>query len=126
MTKALVVDDAATFRRAIVRMLGRRGFEIVEAADGASCLAALASDADVAVVLIDCMMPGMTGVEAIARIRRDRRFDAIKLVLVTGLEEGGATELATVAGADAVLLKPFRDVQLAATLEQLGVVRQAA
>jgi CheY-like chemotaxis protein len=119
MTKALVVDDAASFRRAIARMLGRRGYEVREAADGPAGLAALAAGPDVAVMMIDCMMPGMTGLELIARIRRERRFDGVKLVLVTGLEEAGATDVASVAGADAVLLKPFRELELAATLDRL-------
>lgn len=126
MSRALVVDDAATFRRALVRMLVRRGLDTDEASDGAAALTALAAPRDVAVVMIDCMMPGMNGVELIARLRRDARYDGVKLVLVTGLEECGASELATVAGADAVLLKPFREAELAAVLDRLGVPRRAA
>jgi CheY-like chemotaxis protein len=126
MTRALVVDDAPMLRRAMVRMLVRRGLDVGEVGDGPAALATLAAGPVVAVVMIDCIMPSMNGVDVIARLRREPRYDAVKLVLVTGLEEGGATELARVAGADAVLLKPFREAELAAVLDRLGVPRQAA
>lgn len=125
MPKALVVDDAVIVRRAMARMVSRRGFEVAEAVDGPSALAALAADGDVALVLVDCLMPGMTGLDVIAHLRADARHDAVKLVLVTGLDERGAETLSGVNGADAVLLKPFRDSELRALIDRLGL-QQAA
>jgi CheY-like chemotaxis protein len=124
MTMAMVVDDEGTFRRAIVRVLRRGGFEVCEAADGAAGLAALDARPTVALALIDYVMPGMGGLEVIARLRRDPRFDRTKLVLVTGLCDGCA-ELSRVAGVDVVLLKPFGERDLLDVLARLGFARPA-
>jgi CheY-like chemotaxis protein len=126
MKHVLVIDDAATFRRGVARMLRRMGFVVQEAGDGAAGVAELAARPSPDLVMVDCCMPGMTGLEVIAHIRRDRAFDATRLLLVTGLEDGVAGELALMAGADAVLLKPFREAALLAQLDVFGLMRNVA
>lgn len=123
MMRALVIDDATMFRRAVARMLSRRGFTVQEAADGPGGLAAL-GDGRFDLVLVDCIMPGMTGPEVISRVRADGSLGLAKVVLVTGLEEQPDGPLGI--GADAVLLKPFREAALLSTLDQLGLARQVA
>ncbi|HVV86298.1 MAG TPA: response regulator [Kofleriaceae bacterium] len=125
MKQALVIDDAAMFRRAVHRMLRRVGLGVEEAADGRAGFAAL-SQRPVDVALVDCLMPGLSGLELIAQVRRDRRFDGVKLVLVTGLEDGNAAELALLAGADGYLVKPFNEAALVEQLDGLGLVRHVA
>jgi|JI10StandDraft_1071094.scaffolds.fasta_scaffold22886_6 CheY-like chemotaxis protein len=126
MTNVLVIDDQATFRRAITRLLRRSGLVVLEAADGESGLAVAVAQPAIALVMVDCKMPGISGFEVITSLRRDRRFDRTKIVMVTGLEDDVAAELAIVAGADGCLTKPFTEAALIAQLDRVGVHRQVA
>lgn len=126
MTNVLVIDDQATFRRAITRLLRRSGLVVIEAGDGESGLALAVAQPSIALVMVDCKMPGISGFEVITSLRRDRRFDRTKIVMVTGLEDDVATELAIVAGADGCLTKPFTEAALIAQLDRVGVHRQVA
>ena len=72
--RALVVDDSATARAALVEMLGTLGVDAAAAASGEECLALLARADDARkpyqIVLMDYLMPGLDGVETIRRIQR--------------------------------------------------------
>lgn len=67
--RVLLVDDEEDFRRATRAPLERRGFSVVEAADGTTALASIRHEAP-DVVLLDLKMPGMSGIEALQEIRR--------------------------------------------------------
>ncbi len=121
MMQALVIDDQAIVRRAFARMLGRLGFAVLEADDGLTGLGALAARPDLALVMVDCRMPGISGIEVIAQIRRDRRYQRTKIMMVSGLDDPIAGELALVAGADGVLIKPFGERELRAHLDHVGL-----
>ena len=121
MMQALVIDDQAIVRRAFARMLSRLGFAVHEADDGLAGLGALAARPDLQLVMVDCRMPGISGIEVIAQIRRERRYQRTKVMMVTGLDDPIAGELALVAGADGVLIKPFGERELRAQLDHVGL-----
>jgi len=126
MTQVLVIDDQATFRRAVSRILRRIGYVVHEAADGESGLAELAARPGMDLMLVDCRMPGISGLEVIAQLRRDRRIWNTKVIMVTALDDDVASELALMAGADAFLSKPFTEPALVALLDQVGLPRKVA
>src|ERR1700693_5468462 len=66
--RLLIVDDVADNRAILARQFGRRGYEIVEAEDGAKALCLIGEQAFDA-VLLDVMMPGISGTEVLRRIR---------------------------------------------------------
>lgn len=103
--RVLVVDDEPAVRRALGRELGAH-FEVVMAEDAVTALATLARTEGLSAVVSDLMMPGLSGTELLAEVRRLRPECA--RVLVSGaLERAGADVLA--AGiADEVLSKPWR------------------
>ena len=121
MMQALVIDDQAIVRRVFARMLRRLGFAVHEADDGLAGLGALAARPDLQLVMVDCRMPGISGIEVIAQIRRERRYQRTRVMMVTGLDDPIAGELALVAGADGVLIKPFGERELRAQLDHVGL-----
>jgi class 3 adenylate cyclase len=112
---ALIVDDSAVNRMLLARHLGSMGIAAREAGDGKAALAALqTSSEDVAVVLLDVMMPEMDGYETLAAIKSDESLRQLPVIMISGIDE-----LATVArcielGAADFLAKPFDPVILAA------------
>ena len=100
----LVVDDDAALLENMAECLSGEGFEVSVARDAASALSRLELDPRPALVIIDQLMPGMTGTELMARIRGRPALAGVRLVLVSGLppsRSGGGGD------ADAVLEKPF-------------------
>ena len=125
MRVALVIDDLQTFRRAVARLLRRMGFVVIEAVDGRSGLAELAVRPDVDLILVDGRLPDMSGFDVIGHIRRDPRFRDTKVVMASALDDEVAADLATLAGADGFLCKPFTEAALGAKIHHVGLPRVA-
>jgi CheY-like chemotaxis protein len=115
--RILVVDDNEALRENLAEALELEGYPVVMAADGASALARLAEDPPPAAVLLDLLMPGMSGQDVLGRIRGDPRLAHVRVVITTGLP-GARARAAT---ADAVLTKPFGVKDLLAALRKAGV-----
>ncbi len=101
--RILIVDDEPELRRALSRSLERHGYTVREAEDGASALStfeAFKPDA----VLLDLMLPDVTGVEVCAELRRKHRTPII-ILSVVGEEKTKVAALDQ--GADDYLTKPF-------------------
>ncbi len=111
--RVLVVDDEETVRRLFVRVLERAGFEASEAADGAMALDSIA-DALPDVVLLDCTMPRLTGLEVVTALRGDPRTATLPVILVTGQGEIDDRVAGLAAGADDYVTKPVHPEELVA------------
>jgi CheY-like chemotaxis protein len=111
--RILVVDDNADLRENLVECLELEGYSVGAASDGARALALLAADPLPDLIIIDMMMPGMTGRELVARLRADPRLRALRLVLASGTPHDRAA-----LRVDAVLVKPFGVEQLTEVLRQ--------
>jgi EAL domain-containing protein (putative c-di-GMP-specific phosphodiesterase class I)/PleD family two-component response regulator len=112
----LLVDDDAHILAALVRLLRRTGLTILTAADAAQALAVLAR-APVDVVVSDQRMPGMSGTELLALVKRDYP-DAVR-VMLTGYADLGAVMAAVNQGAVYLFLtKPWDGLQLRTQLDQ--------
>jgi adenylate cyclase len=114
---ALIVDDSTVNRKLLARHLATLGIESREAADGRSGLAKL-SDAgdDVAVVLLDVVMPEMDGYETLAAIKSDDALRHIPVIMISGVDELDSVVRCIELGATDYLPKPFDPAILAARI----------
>ena len=112
---ALIVDDSAVNRMLLARHLASMGIAAREAGDGRSALEALQqSSADVAVVLLDVMMPEMDGYETLAAIKGDESLRQLPVIMISGVDELQSVARCIELGAADYLPKPFDPVILAA------------
>lgn len=104
--KVLLVDDTQ-FNRTLPRvLLERHGCEVVECASGHEALqAAAASDFDC--VLLDVMMPGMSGIEVCQRLRADPKHAGLRIIAYTAHAMPAETREIMDAGFDDLLVKPI-------------------
>ena len=110
----LVIDDSPTIRESVARVLTDSGCQVVTAPDGASGLALL-DQAPVDLVVVDIVLPGLSGFEVCRRLRARQDSDHLKIVLLTGKEARSDRFWGLRQGADAYVTKPLE----AALLPQL-------
>jgi len=103
---ALVVDDSASMRAILKRTLSERGFEVAAAGSGSDALLLMAQR-PLDLVLIDWNMPGMNGFDLLREIRRQTRYEAVKVVMVTTETNKAEMSHALAAGANEYIMKPF-------------------
>ena len=102
----VVADDDADILRLLERRLSRRGYEVVTAADGRAALEAIRRTEPDAVVL-DRLMPAMSGEEVCAALKADERTAAIPVVLLSAQASEREIVEGFGVGADDYLTKPF-------------------
>jgi two-component system alkaline phosphatase synthesis response regulator PhoP len=112
-TKILVVDDDESLRRLVAAYLESEGYEVKEAADGPSALTGVEAE-DPQLVVLDLMLPGMSGLEVARRIRIERATPILMLT-ARGSEEDMLQGFE--AGADDYLVKPFSPKVLVARVK---------
>jgi len=116
--RVFVADDDDGSRAYMNRVLGRRGFEMSGATDGAAALAAIRQGRP-DVVLLDVMMPGLDGYEVCRRLKADSGTRLVPVVLVTGLLDRESRIAGLEAGADDFLTKPVDGHELVARVTSL-------
>jgi len=120
MTSVLVVDDEPSFTEALTVGLRREGFEVRTAADGRAALAEI-NEAEPDLVLLDVMLPGMSGLDVCREIRKQSR---VPLIMVTARAEEIDAVVGLEVGADDSVAKPYRMRELVARMR--AVLRRAS
>jgi DNA-binding response OmpR family regulator len=116
--RVLVVDDDVEILSMLNLRLTKRGYAVSTASDGASALE-LAARERPAVVLLDVMMPGMSGWEVAKALRADAATAGTKIIMVSAIGAAVNEMTAAVSGADAHVDKPFEFAALEATIARL-------
>jgi CheY-like chemotaxis protein len=114
--KVLVVDDDVRNIFALSSVLERRGMKVLTATTGADGISTMETTADLAIVLMDIMMPGMDGYQTMQAIRRDPRFQRLPIIALTAKAMKGDREKCLEAGASDYLAKPVNTEQLLSAL----------
>jgi HAMP domain-containing protein/CheY-like chemotaxis protein/signal transduction histidine kinase len=114
--KVLVVDDDVRNIFALSSVLERRGMEVLTAGTGREAISMLESTSDVAIVLMDIMMPEMDGYETMQVIRQNQAFRRLPIIALTAKAMKGDREKCLEAGASEYLAKPVNTDQLLSAL----------
>ncbi|HZB94034.1 MAG TPA: response regulator, partial [Stellaceae bacterium] len=112
----LLVDDDARNIFALSSVLERRGMHVLSATTGKEAIGLLEKSADVAIVLMDIMMPEMDGYETIRVIRAKGTFGRLPIIALTAKAMKGDREKCLEAGASDYLAKPVNTEQLLSAL----------
>jgi CheY-like chemotaxis protein len=107
----LVVDDNELNTTYIATVLRNHPFEVEIASDGPAALAAIARRRP-DVILLDIMMPGMSGLEVLDRLRRENHEPQIPVILITAKVHDSTLLEGYESGADYFIPKPFTPRQL--------------
>jgi len=124
-SRVLVVDDSATMRSIVRKLLSASRFrlEIAEAEDGIQALKQMGAGRFDFVVL-DYNMPGLNGVETLSEIKR--QYPRVGVVMMSSAQDEGVAERARAAGAAAFLRKPFYASDIDAVLHSVYGLQTAS
>jgi adenylate cyclase len=114
-SRILVVDDIASNRDLLARRLTREGHQVVTLQDGASALDRLVAE-NFDLILLDLMMPGMSGFEVLCRLKSSSRTRHIPVIMISALDELDSAVRCIEAGAEDYLPKPFNPILLRARI----------
>ena len=114
----LVVDDQFQNIELLEAYLVPQGYEIVKAASGQEALEKLVHN-QIDLILLDVMMPNMSGIEVLKKLRADEKTKFIPVVMVTVLKETEDKVKALEAGCDDFISKPFDKVELLARVKSI-------
>ena len=116
--RILVVDDIPANVKLLEARLLAEYFDVLTADDGPKALAIVESTS-VDLILLDIMMPGMSGFEVCERLKANPRTAHIPVVMVTALDQPSDRVRGLKAGADDFLTKPVNDLQLISRVKSL-------
>lgn len=116
--RILIVDDEPNIVVPLEFLMRREGYEVAVAEDGEAALAALARGAP-DLVILDVMLPKMSGFEVCRLIRADPTLAGLKILMLTAKGRDAEMEKGLGLGADAYVTKPFSTRELVAQIRAL-------
>ena len=114
--KILVVDDEMRMRKLVRDFLTKSGYRVLEAADGQEAVDTFFKEGDIALVILDVMMPKMDGYQVVKEIRS---FSQVPILMLTAKGEERDELKSFETGADEFIAKPFSPRVLVARVEAL-------
>ena len=109
----LAIDDNEDIRQLVTFILEDAGFKVLSCSNGDEGLN-LAESEQPDLILLDSMMPGINGLEVLARLRRneEQRVNAVPVLMLTAKSSHEDQEIALILGASSYLVKPFKPEKL--------------
>lgn len=114
--KILVVDDESRMRKLVHDFLARNNYDVIEAANGEEALDIFYEDKDIALIILDVMMPEMDGWEVCAEIRRNSK---VPIIMLTAKGEERDELQGFELGVDEYISKPFSPKILTARVDAI-------
>ena len=114
--RILAVDDEPDLRALLRILLKNKGYEVLEAASGQEAVELVRSEPRIDLVIMDIMMPGLSGIQACAEIRR---FSTVPMLFLTAKSQLSDKAEAYASGGDDYLAKPFSQNELLMKVESL-------
>ena len=114
-SKILIADDEADIRKILRLLLEKKGYTVAEASNGQDAVKK-AREGDIDLIIMDIMMPQMSGIEATAAIRE---FSTVPILFLTAKSLDSDKESAYISGGDDYIVKPFSSTELILKVESL-------
>lgn len=115
-SKILVVDDESRMRKLVKDFLTKSGYEVIEAVDGSEAMDIFFANKDIAMILLDVMMPKMDGWEVCREIRN---YSKVPIIMLTAKSDEKDELMGFQLGVDEYISKPFSPKILVARVEAL-------
>jgi two-component system response regulator MtrA len=119
--RVLVVEDDSSVREAVTLVLETTGFEVTAVADGSAAISEAVRSGVHDLVLLDLMLPGVSGLDVCREIRRSSN---VPIVMLTARAETAEVVVGLELGADDYITKPFEPIELAARVR--AVLRRSS
>ncbi len=116
--RVLLIEDEQNIAEAIRFLLSRDGFEVEVQRDGVAGLQA-ARAAPPGLVILDLMLPGLSGIEILTALRADPRTERLPVMMLTAKGQGRDREAAEAAGVSVFMSKPFANAEMRAQVRAL-------
>jgi DNA-binding response OmpR family regulator len=117
VTTVLIADDESSMRLLVQTTIESDSYQVLEAADGDEAWALIKRHKP-SLVLLDVQMPGRTGLEILASIKRDSSLSGVRVILMTARALDADRTAGMTAGADFYLTKPFSPLELLARVQE--------
>ena len=121
--RVLVIDDSNTIRRSAEIFLKQGGHEVLLAEDGFDALSKV-NDYQPHLIFCDILMPRLDGYQTCAIIKRNARFSAVPIVMLSSKDGVFDKARGRMVGSQDYLTKPFTKDQLLKTVQDLGSAKQ--
>ena len=116
--RVLLIEDEPNIAEAIRFILSRDGWEVTVEENGAQALPRVA-DVKPDLVILDLMLPGMSGLEILSSLRADPATEDLRVMMLTAKGQGRDREAAERAGVSAFMSKPFSNAEMRAQVRAL-------
>jgi DNA-binding response OmpR family regulator len=113
-----VADDDRDIRDLVAFKLGQAGYEVDTAEDGAQALSRIRS-APPALVVLDVMMPGLSGMDVARQLRADVQTASLPIIMLTAKAQEADVESGFAVGVDDYVIKPFSPRELLSRVKAL-------
>ena len=114
--KILVVDDESRMRKLVKDFLSKKGYQVIEAANGEEAVDIFYENKDIALIILDVMMPKMDGWEVCREIRK---MSQVPIIMLTAKSDERDELLGFELGVDEYITKPFSPKILVARVEAI-------
>ena len=115
--KLLIADDEPSMRLLVRATVASHDYEVIEAPDGDEAWT-LIQEHRPAIVLLDVMMPGLSGFDLAKAVKDDPALDGTVVILLTAMAQQDDVQRGLAAGADHYLTKPFSPFELLSTIDR--------
>jgi DNA-binding response OmpR family regulator len=118
LPQLLIVDDEKALRL-LLKEIFKKKFEVISLEGGKACLTFLKVNPLPKVVVLDLMMPDLSGMEVIKEIRANANWEDLAIIILSAKESSIDRIAALKAGADDFLVKPFNPEELTVRIETI-------